>query len=269
VLAVCAFFGISRSAYYAWCKRQEGADPDTERMEWIRKAYLISRRTYGYRRVHLWLEQEEQIVINPKAVLRIMQKMGMRSIARRRKAAQPLVSQERNYWYPNLLQRDFSASRPNQKWVTDVTYIRTTQGWAYLAAIRDLFDGFIVAHCVTTRNSLGLVTDLLERAREQEGSTGGVILHSDQGYQYSSPRYRHLTQEYGLVPSMSRRGNCWDNAPMESFFGSLKEEEVRHWKNPTFRQARIWIDDYIHFYNYERIQLKTRRTPFQLRCPSR
>ncbi len=265
---MCAFFSISRSAYYAWLQRQNDVDPDTERIERIRKAYLASRRTYGYRRIHLWLEQEQRIVINPKAVLRIMQKIGMRSIARRRKAAQPLVSRERNYWYPNLLQRDFRASRPNQKWVTDVTYIRTAQGWAYLAAIKDLFDGFIVAHCFTTRNSLGLVTRLLEQAKERERVGEGLILHSDQGSQFSSPKYRLLTQELGVIPSMSRRGNCWDNAPMESFFGSLKEEEVRHWQTPSFRQAQMRIDDYIHFYNYERIQLRTRRTPFQLRCPS-
>ncbi len=265
---MCAFFQISRAAYYAWHKRQKGVDPDNERMEWIQKAYLASRRTYGYRRIHIWLEQERGILVNSKAVLRIMQKMGIRSIARRRKVAQPLVSQERNHWYPNLLRRDFSASRPNQKWVTDVTYIRTTQGWAYLAAIKDLFDGFIVAHCFTTQNTIGLVARLLEQAKKRERVSEGLILHSDQGSQFSSPRYRHLTQEYGMTPSMSRRGNCWDNAPMESFFGHLKEEEVRHWKNPSFRQASLWLDDYIHFYNYERIQLKTRRTPFQLRCPS-
>jgi transposase InsO family protein len=113
-----------------------------------------------------------------------------------------------------------------------------------------------------------LVTCLLKTAKVQEQVLEGVILHSDQGHQFRSPQYRQLIGTYRITPSMSRRGNCWDNASMENFFGHLKEEEVRHWKKPSFNEARDWIDDYIHFYNHERIQLKTGRTPFQLRCPS-
>ncbi len=173
-----------------------------------------------------------------------------------------------SYRYGNVFQRNFSAVRPNQKWVTDVTYIRTVQGWAYLAVIKDLFDGFIIAHRLGMQNSVGLVTRMLEDAKAKEQVPEGLILHSDQGFQYSSSRYQCLTRDYRITPSMSRRGNCWDNAPAESFFSQLKEEEVRHWKNPSYQQARMWIDDYIHFYNHERIQLKTGRTPFQLRCPS-
>lgn len=265
---MCAFFGMSRAAYYAWLKRQQQDDPDQERMGWIQEAYQASHRTYGYRRIHLWLDQERGRVLNHKAILRIMQKMGIRSIARRKKAVQSIAALDCCHRYPNLLHRDFSASRPNQKWVTDVTFIRTAQGWAYLAAIKDLFDGFIVAYCFARQNSVGLVTRMLEQAKEREQVGDGLILHSDQGHQFSSPRYHHLTQEYRITPSMSRRGNCWDNASMENFFGQLKEEAVRHWKNPSFQQANIWIAEYIHFYNYERLQLKTKRTPFQLRCPS-
>ncbi len=204
--------------------------------------------------------------MNGKAVLRIMQKTGLRPICRRRRAFQQM--DRVSYRYGNVLQRNFSAVRPNQKWVTDVTYIRTVQGWAYLAVIKDLFDGFIIAHRLGMQNSVGLVTRMLEDAKAKEQVPEGLILHSDQGFQYSSSRYQCLTRDYRITPSMSRRGNCWDNAPAESFFSQLKEEEVRHWKNPSYQQARMWIDDYIHFYNHERIQLKTGRTPFQLRCPS-
>ena len=238
-------------------------------MGWIREAYRASHRIYGYRRIGLWLEQERSRCLNGKAILRIMQKMGIRSIARRRRPAAQLASLDSCHKYPNLLQRDFQASRPNQKWVTDVTYIRTAQGWAYLAVIKDLFDGFIVVYGFSRQNSVGLVTRMLQEAKRREQVGPGLILHSDQGHQFSSPGYRHLTREYGMLPSMSRRGNCWDNAPMENFFGHLKAEAVNHWGKPSFRQASQWIDEYIHFYNYERIQLKTRRTPFQLRCPSR
>jgi len=170
--------------------------------------------------------------------------------------------------YENVLNRDFTASRPNQKWVTDITYVSTQQGWAYLSTIKDLFDGFIVAHEVGTENSLALVLNTLKQARLKEKITVGLILHSDQGYQYTSQGYHVLTQEYIITPSMSRRGNCWDNAVMENFFGHLKEEALRHVRNPTLADLKQIIDDYVHFYNYERIQLKTRQTPFELRCLS-
>lgn len=262
---MCPFFGVSRAAYYAWRKRQQGEDPDRERIEWIRKAFRASRWTYGYRRIRLWLGERGKRV-NGKAVLRIMQKIGIRPICRRRRVFQHVETV--SYRYSNVLQRNFSASRPNEKWVTDVTYIRTNQGWAYLAVIKDLYDGFIVVHRLGRQNSVGLVTCMLEEAKVKEQIRAGLILHSDQGFQFCSPRYRYLMQEYQVTPSMSRRGNCWDNAPAENFFSHLKEEEVRHWKNPSFQQACIWIDDYIRFYNYERIQLNTGRTPYQLRCPS-
>lgn len=262
---MCSFLEISRAGYYAWRKRQPEVERDPERVEWVRKAFRASRRTYGYRRIRQWCADRGKRM-NGKAILRIMQKNGLRPICRRRKVIQQLETV--SHRYGNVLQRDFSAVRPNQKWVTDITYIRTAQGWAYLAVIKDLFDGFIVAHRLGMQNSVGLVTRMLEEAKAREQIQEGLILHSDQGFQYSSPRYRYLTGEYRITPSMSRRGNCWDNAPAESFFSHLKEEEVRHWKKPTFQQAKIWIDDYIRFYNYERIQLKTGRTPYQLRCPS-
>jgi len=261
---MCLFIGISRAAYYAWRKRQQDEDPDGERIGWIRKAFRASRRTYGYRRIGLWLRKQGK-TMNHKAILRIMQKIGLHPVCRRRRAFQHI---EAIYRYDNILRRDFSSSRPNEKWVTDVTYIRTNQGWAYLAVIKDLFDGFIVSYRFGRQNSLGLVTRMLEEAKAQGHIRAGVILHSDQGFQFCSPRYRYLLQEYQAIPSMSRRGNCWDNAPAESFFSHLKEEEVRHWKNPTFEQASMWIADYIRFYNYERIQGKTGRTPYQLGCPS-
>ena len=161
-----------------------------------------------------------------------------------------------------------SATRPNQKWVTDITHIHTQQGWAYLATIKDLFDGFIVAHRLGRNNSIELVTGTIKLAKRKETIIDGVILHSDQGFQYSSDPYHVLTTTSGIVPSMSRRGNCWDNAPMENFFGHLKEEAIGRYQNPTYGQAQQIIDEYIYFYNYERIQLKTKQTPYQLRCLS-
>jgi transposase InsO family protein len=170
--------------------------------------------------------------------------------------------------YENVLNREFTASQPNQKWVTDITYLPTQQGWAYLSTIKDLFDGFIVAHEVGTQNSLALVLNTLKQAKQKEIISAGLILHSDQGFQYTSQGYHAMMLKYAITPSMSRRGNCWDNAVMENFFGHLKEEALRYVRNPTLADLKQIIDDYVNFYNYERIQLKTKQTPFEQRCLS-
>jgi len=268
VKAMCGFFGVSRAAYYEWVRKLAEADPDQERMEQVQAAYEASHKTYGYRRVTIHLQQKMKICINHKAVLRLMHKLGIRSQARKPKMHKKLEELGTYHRYPNVLNRDFVAAKPNQKWVTDVTYIRTQQGWAYLSTIKDLYDGFIVAHAFDLNNSIALVTQTLKRAKQKEKVTDGLILHSDQGTQYTSQPYHVLVGEYNITPSMSRRGNCWDNAPMENFFGHLKEEYLRQFKQTTFKQTEQLIDEYIYFYNYERIQLKTKQTPYETRCLS-
>jgi transposase InsO family protein len=265
---MCAFFGISRAAYYAWRKRMDEPDRDAERKKLIEEAYLASKKTYGYRRIGLWLRQKRSTIMNHKAVLRLMNRLGIRSVARQRKMFTKMSQLETYHTYENVLNRDFTATRPNQKWVTDITYIATQQGWAYLSTIKDLFGGFIVAHAMSLSNSVALVTKTLQLAHQNEKVTDGLILHSDQGHQYTSHAYAVLTQQYNITPSMSRRGNCWDNAPMENFFGHFKEEALRQFKSPTFQQAIQIVDDYIHFFNHERLQLKTKQTPYQVRCLS-
>ena len=265
---MCGFLKVSRAAYYAWEIRSSKPDTDEPRMKLIELAYQSSHRTYGYRRVQMWITQKCGVNINHKAVLRLMNKLGVHSVARRRKFIKKVEDLGTYHRYPNHLNREFSATQPNQKWVTDVTFIHTQQGWAFLSTIKDLYDGFIVSHYFTRNNSLELVTKTLKLAKQKEVVKDGLILHSDQGYQYSSQSYYVLTQDYNIQPSMSRRGNCWDNAVMENFFSHLKEEAMKQVINPTFEEANQIIDDYIYFYNYERIQLKTRQTPYQLRCLS-
>ncbi len=265
---MCTFFGISRAAYYAWRKRMDRLDPDAERKQQVQEAYDASKKTYGYRRIGLWLRQKRAVIINHKAVLRLMNGLGIHSVARQRKVFTKISRLETYHRYENVLNRDFCATRPNQKWVTDITYIATQQGWAYLSTIKDLFGGFIVAHVLSLSNSVTLVTKTLRLAQQNEKVTDGLILHSDQGHQYTSHAYHVLTQQYNITPSMSRRGNCWDNAPMENFFGHLKQEALRQFKTPSFEEAKQIIDDYIHFFNHERLQLKTRQTPYQVRCLS-
>jgi transposase InsO family protein len=265
---MCKFFGVSRAAYYAWARGLDQADPDEERMQQVQATYEKSHRTYGYRRIALWLHKQQGICINHKAVLRLMNKLNIRSVARRRKIFRSMAKAEIFHHYGNVLDRKFSARQPNQKWVTDVTYIATRQGWAYLSTIKDLFDGFIVAHQVGRENSLALVLNTLKQAKQKEQVTDKLLLHSDHGFQYTSRGYAVLTKHFAITPSMSRRGNCWDNAPMENFFSHLKEEALRPYPIPSFEEAQQIIDDYIHFYNYERIQLKTRQTPYETRCLS-
>lgn len=167
--------------------------------------------------------------------------------------------------YPNLLNRDFNAVKPNEKWVTDISYIKMPQGTLYLSMIRDLFDQSIVAYQMGTEQSINLVLNTIRIAKKKEAVTAELQLHSDQGFQYTSQAYFTLTKGYGITPSMSRRGNCYDNAMTENFFSMLKVECIRRHKPKTINEARLLIDNYIHFYNHERIQLKTKLTPLEKR----
>ncbi len=172
---------------------------------------------------------------------------------------------EQLHRYPNILNRDFTATRPNEKWVTDISYIKTPQGVLYLSMIRDLFDNSIVAYKMGTEQSIRLVLNTIREAKANEMVTAKLQLHSDQGFQYTSQAYFTLTQKYGITPSMSRRANCYDNAMAENFFSILKTECIRRCKPKTIEQARLLIDNYIYFYNHERIQLKTKLTPLEKR----
>ena len=159
------FLGVSRAPYYGWESRLEQEDPDRDRMALVQEAYEASHKIYGYRRITLWLKQKHALVINPKAVLRLMNKLNIRSRARKRKMYKNLEEIGIYHRYPNVLNRDFVATRPNQKWVTDnalrpfrVTYVMTQEGWAYLSVIKDLYDGFIVASAFDRNNSIASVT---------------------------------------------------------------------------------------------------------------
>lgn len=161
----------------------------------------------------------------------------------------------------------FNVEHPNQKWVTDISYIQTQEGILYLSMIRDLYDRSIVAYRTGTSQTINLVLDTIHLAMKsvKTESRRELHLHSDQGFQYTSQAYFDLTKEYGILPSMSRRGNCYDNALAENFFGILKTECIYRHKPETFEEANKMIDDYIYFYNHERIQLKTGLSPLSLR----
>ena len=261
---MCAFFAVSRSGYYAFVHRLDRPEKDAALAEIIAQQRERSFRTYGYRRMWLWL-RSQNIFRDPKTVLRIMKKYALLSEIRRRRKWQQMGQQVHRY--ENLLNREFHADRPNSKWVTDISYIHTKQGILYLSVIRDLYDNSIVAYKTGTQQTVNLVLDTIRLAMKQQKKAvaAELQLHSDQGFQYTSQAYFNLTKSYGITPSMSRRANPYDNAMAEKFSPILKTECIYRHKPASFCEANEMIDRYINFYSYERIQLKTGVAPLTLR----
>ena len=261
---MCRFFEVSRSGYYDYVKHMGRTERDAPLAEEIRKQQEKCFKTYGYRRMWLALKKKG-IHYNPKTILHVMKKYELLAEIRRRRKWINMGQQVHRY--ENLLNRQFRADRPNSKWVTDISYIHTKQGVLYLSMIRDLYDNSIIAYKTGTEQTVNLVLDTIRLAikKEKKRVAAELQLHSDQGFQYTSQAYFKLTQSYGITPSMSRRGNCYDNAMAENFFSILKTECIYRHKPETFKEANGMIDRYIHFYNHERIQLKTGVAPLALR----
>ena len=264
VAVMCKFFAVSRSGYYGFVKRLNRPETDVELAGKIREQQSKCFQTYGYRRMWQWLKSQN-IYRNPKTVLRIMKKYDLLSEIRRHRKWQQMGQQVHKY--ENLLNREFQAERPNHKWVTDISYIQTKQGVLYLSMIRDLYDNSIVAYRTGTQQTVNLVLDTIRLAmkKEKKRAATELQLHSDQGFQYTSQAYFNLTKQYGITPSMSRRGNPYDNAMAENFFSILKTECIYRHKPASFSEANEMIDRYIYFYNHERIQLKTGEAPLARR----
>ncbi len=198
---MCKFFGVSRSGYYAYLKRKDITDKDLALADKIKECQEEVHRTYGYRRVQTWLERQG-IYRNPKTVLRVMQKYNLLSVVRRKKFN---YCSQYLHRYPNSLNREFTAERPNQKWVTDISYIKTAQGFLYLSIIRDLYDNSIVAYKTSKEQSIKLVLDMIKAAKAKEKVAGELQLHSDQGFQYTSQAYFNLTLRHKTVNVKTRK----------------------------------------------------------------
>ena len=260
---MCQFFGVSRSGYYNFLSRIDNPSRDEPIAQMIAECQMRCNKTYGYRRIKIWLEKVKHKHFNLKTVLRIMRKYDLLAEIRRRRKYRQMG--EQLHKYENLLNRQFQADHPNKKWVTDISYIHTDEGVLYLSVISDLFDNSIVSYQTGTEQTVNLVLNTIKAALQKEAVTVELQLHSDQGFQYTSTGYHTLTKEYGITPSMSRRGNCYDNATVENFFGTLKTECIYRVKPQTLNEARQIVAEYIWFYNNERIQLKTKLTPLEKR----
>ena len=251
---MCRMFHVSRSGYYQWLKRGPGPrlKRDLVLKKKILEIYHEGRGYYGSPRIHRQLAKKG-FRCGKKRVERLMRELDIRARQKRRYKA----TTDSNHKRPvaqNYLNRVFNVSAPNQRWVSDITYIYTDEGWLYLAAIMDLYSRKIVGWAMGKRLTQDLVVKALKMALQRRRPGRGLLLHSDQGSQYASHYYQHLLWRYGIICSMSRRGNCWDNAVMESFFHTLKVELVYNCRFETRSQARRSIFEYIEvFYNRIRI----------------
>lgn len=254
ISVMCDVLSVSRSGYYAWrhkpaSKRKQA---NAKLLEDIRSAHRNSREAYGSPRIYQALK-EQGIPCSESRVARLMREDGLCAKMNRRFKATTNSKHDLPI-APNLLQRDFSPAEPNQVYAGDITYIWTTEGWLYLAVVIDLFSRTVVGWAMDKRMTRQLVIDALSMAVQRRRPPSGLIFHSDRGSQYASADFQSLLVKHGMRCSMSRKGDCWDNAPVESFFGSLKQEMVFHQRYSTRFHARQSIFDYIErFYNRSRL----------------
>ena len=254
---------IARSTFYYHSKQQNKPDEDKGLKSQILSLYHRHKGRYGYRRITYALRSLGWL-INHKKVQRLMQLMGLKSLVRPKKYRSYRGQEGRIA--DNLLKRQFDAARPNEKWVTDVTEFNVMGEKLYLSPMLDLYNGEIVAYEMMYRPELRLVTNMTKQALNKLDRNSKPVVHSDQGWQYQNRRYQQLLLERGLIQSMSRKGNCLDNATMESFFGTLKSELFYLQKWQSVGQLKKAIDEYIHYYNHERIKLKLKGlSPVQYR----
>ena len=253
VTVMCHVLEVSVSGYYAWCKREpsQHCREDAELAKQIKIAFQKKRCVYGSPRIHAEL-RTQGIHCTRKRVARLMREQEL--VAKRpRHRTVTTQSEEGATFAPNLLQQDFHADEPNQKWVSDTTYIWTQEGWLFLAVVLDLFSRMVVGWSMAAVQDATLVINALNMALTRRCPQAGLVVHSDRGNTYTSNRYLTLLQQNHIQVSMSRTANCYDNAAMESFFHSLKGECLDQESFQTRTQARLCTFDYIEtFYNRTR-----------------
>lgn len=244
---------LARSTYYYQLRVLDAADRLAPLKSSIQSLQSEHKGRYGYRRMTAALRNVGQLV-NSKTVRRLMGELNLKCMVRPKKykSYRGLAGETS----PNILARQFEAEQPNQKWVTDVTEFKVAGEKLYLSPILDLYNGEIVAYQTATRPRFTLVADMLEQALEGLSEGSKPMLHSDQGWHYRYPLYRERLEKAGLQQSMSRKGNCLDNATMESFFGTLKSEFYYRERFDTVAQLQAGLADYIHYYNHDRIKMK-------------
>mgnify|MGYP000595574565 CR=1 FL=1 len=244
---------LARSSFYYHAQSNNAAESYLDEKHLIKKIYHEHKGRYGYRRIHLELKNQG-VILNHKTVQRLMSQLGLKSTVRPKKYRS--YRGESGKVAPNILKRDFSATKPDEKWVTDVTEFKVKEQKVYLSPVVDLFTQEVVAYKVAKNACLPLVTDMLTEALSKLDGDSKPVIHSDQGWQYRHRSYQKKVVDSGLTQSMSRKGNCLDNAVAENFFALLKTEMYH---NQSFKDANELIEqieDYIEYYNTKRIKAK-------------
>jgi len=253
VKTMCQVLGMSESGYYAWRKRElSQRQVENERLtEQIAQAFLRGRQVYGRPRVHAEL-RAQGIRCGKHRVARLMRQAGLRAVQKRRRVC-TTDSRHSDPVAPNLLQRDFTASAPNRKWLTDITAVWTAEGWLYLAVVLDVYSRLVIGWAMASHREESLVEAAWWMALGRRQPVEELIHHSDRGSQYTSRAYQAVLAQFQIQVSMSGKGDCYDNAMMESFFSSLKAECVQHRSYQSYAEAKLSIFEWIEvFYNRQR-----------------
>jgi putative transposase len=254
--------GIPRSTYYDLVKRMNQPDPDADLKTEIKEIYKEHKGRYGYRRIRDVLTNRGQIV-NHKKVHRIMKELGLKCLVRMKKY--------RSYKgavgkiAPNILDRQFTAVQPNEKWVTDITEFKLFGEKLYLSPVLDLFNSEIITYTIGSRPTYSLVSEMLDKALEYLPENHSLLMHSDQGWHYQMKQYRNALKNRGVIQSMSRKGNCYDNSVMENFFGILKSEFLYLNEFENVDHFKQELQNYIKYYNHKRLKSKFKMSPVQYR----
>ncbi len=264
---MCWFLGVSRSGYYDWVNRgRQIHELEADLVEKIISLYQTDK-SRGRRQIKMRLWRKYKIKLALGTVHRYMSILGLYSIQRKKRHKNVPLEKSDNI-LKNVLKRNFKAYHPNQKWVTDITYMKCREGNLYLSCIKDLYDNSIIAYHISNKNDLDLVIQTLNKAFTENNPEylSGLIIHSDRGIQYTSKAYDEILRYYEIIPSYSRPGTPTDNAPMESFYSTFKQECFKHIKNKYEYLVKQTVDSFIHNYNYERPQWnKKELTPIEYR----
>jgi len=262
VKALVQLAGIPRSTYYDLVKRMNRPDPDADLKAEIKAIYEEHEGRYGYRRIRDELVNRG-LKVNHKKVQRIMKKLGLKCLVRMKKykSYKGIVGKIA----PNILNRNFMADAPNEKWVTDITEFKLFGEKLYLSPVLDLFNGEIITYTLGSRPTYSLVSDMLKKAFERLPENHQLLMHSDQGWHYQMKQYRQALKSRGIVQSMSRKGNCYDNSVMENFFGIMKSEFLYMKEFESVDHFKIELQKYINYYNTKRIKAKLKMSPVRYR----
>jgi transposase InsO family protein len=244
---LCELSNVSRSGYYKWLRSADQQDKDYDDYLLIKDIFEREKRKYGWRRIKMELK-----TMNHKKIQRIMRKYDLRTVIRKRNPYREMMKKSLEHrTFPNKLQRNFDQSVPSQFFCTDITYIPFKTSFAYLSVVKDIASGEVVSWDMSLKLDMPFVVRTIEEMNQI--SCEGAIIHSDQGFHYTSPLYIKAVKDLRMIQSMSNKGKCIDNAPIESFFGHMKDE-LDYKSSKTFADLRLKIDEYMRYYNYERKQ---------------